>query len=112
MPEEPSRTKPLTVPEVKKLLESMGEKELNQFQRRTLDYASKFSRVDSGTAKILVKGLVEKFGVGEDDAVQVVNCMPKSIEELRVFLARGRKIVKTSTLEAILDFLNENRKTE
>lgn len=112
MPEEPSRTKQLTVPEVKKLLESMGEKELNQFQRRTLDYTSKFSKVDSGTAETLVKGLVEKFGVGEDDAVQVVNCMPKSIEELRVFLARGRKIVKTSTLEAILDFLNENRKTE
>lgn len=112
MPKETLRTKPLTVPEVKQLLESIGEEELNQFQRRTLDYASKFSKVESGATEILVKGLKEKFGVEMEDAVQVVNCMPKSVEELRVFLARGRKIVKTSTLKEMLAFLNKHRKKE
>jgi DNA-directed RNA polymerase subunit F len=36
--------------------------------------------------------------------------MPKSIEELRVFLAGGRKIIETAKLEAIVNLLNEHRK--
>jgi DNA-directed RNA polymerase subunit F len=36
--------------------------------------------------------------------------MPKSVEELRVFLAGGRKIIETSKLEAIVNLLDENRK--
>jgi DNA-directed RNA polymerase subunit F len=112
MPEEKLRTKPLTLPEVKELLESIGEEGLNQFQRRTLDYVSKFSKVDSDATESLVKGLIEKFGVEKEDAVQVANCMPSSIEELRGFLARGRKIVKTSTLKEMLGFLDKYRKNK
>jgi hypothetical protein len=36
--------------------------------------------------------------------------MPKSIEELKVFLAGGRKIIEVSKLEAILSLLGEHRK--
>jgi DNA-directed RNA polymerase subunit F len=35
--------------------------------------------------------------------------MPKTIEELRVFLAGGRKIVETSKLEKILSILDKYR---
>jgi DNA-directed RNA polymerase subunit F len=102
--------KNLTVPQVKKLLESLGEENLDQFQRRTLDYASKFSKVDAEAAEKLVERLVGKFGLEEEEAVQIVNCMPKSIEELKVFLAGGRKIIEVSKLEAILSLLGEHRK--
>ena len=37
----------LTLPQVKKVLETIGEENLDQFQRRTLDYVSKFSKVDT-----------------------------------------------------------------
>ncbi|MFZ1038754.1 MAG: RNA polymerase Rpb4 [Candidatus Bathyarchaeia archaeon] len=103
--------KKLTLPEVKKSLESMGEENLDQFQRRTLDYTSKFVKVDPEEAQELVGKLVTDFSLEEDEAVQIVNCMPKSIEELRIFLAGGRKIIETSKLEAIVSLLNENRKT-
>ncbi|MEM2971611.1 MAG: RNA polymerase Rpb4 family protein [Candidatus Bathyarchaeia archaeon] len=102
--------KRLTLPEVKELLEFMGEENLDQFQRRTLDYAAKFSKVDASAARQLVEKLVGEFGLDEEEAVSIVNCMPKTIEELRVFLAGGRKIIETSKLEAIVNFLNENRK--
>ena len=102
--------KNLTVPQVKKLLVSLGEENLDQFQRRTLDYASKFSKVDAEASEKLVEKLVEKFGLEEEEAIQVVNCMPKSVEELRVFLSGGRKIIETSKLEAIVNLLDENRK--
>ena len=106
------RERSLTIPEVKKLLESLGEDKLDQFQRRSLDYASKFSRVEPEKAEMLVKALVEKFGLEEDEAIQVVNTMPESVEEIRVFLAGGRKIVETSKLQEILNLLNEYRKKE
>ena len=102
--------KKLTLPEVKETLESIGEENLDQFQRRTLDYVSKFSKVEASAAKQLVEKLVAEFGLDEEEAVSIVNCMPKSIEELRVFLAGGRKIIETSKLEAIINLLNEHRK--
>ncbi len=102
--------KKLTLPQVKKLLESIGEEKLDQFQRRTFDYISKFSKVDAETAEKLEEKLVKEFGLEEEEAVQIVNCAPKSIEELRVFFAGGRKIVEASKLEAIVSLLNEHRK--
>jgi len=102
--------KRLALPQVKKLLESMGEENLDQFQRRTLDYAAKFSKVDAETAEKLLEKLVVGFGLDEEEAVQIVNCMPETVEELKVFLAGGRKIVETSKLEAIVQLLNESRK--
>ena len=110
MSEKDVREKELTLPQVKKLLESMGEENLDQFQRRTLDYVAKFSKADAEVAEKLVEKLVAEFGVEKDEAVQIVNCMPKTVEELRVFLAGGRKIIEASKLEAIVALLNEHRK--
>jgi DNA-directed RNA polymerase subunit F len=102
----------ITIPQVKERLEMVGEEKLDQFQRRTLDYASKFYKVDPRASEDLVSNLVTQFGLEEGEAVQIVNCMPESIEEIRVFLAGGRKIAETSKIEAILSFLNEHRKKE
>ena len=102
----------ITVPKVKETLEAIGEEQLDQFQRRSLDYASKFSKVDPSMAETLVNKLVEQFELEEEEAVQIINCMPKSIQEIRVFLASGRRIMETSKLKRILAFLDEYRKRE
>ena len=112
MPRKATKKRAVTIPEVKGILESIGEEELDQFQRRSLDYASKFSKVDPSTAEKLVPELIEKFALEEEEAVQLVNCMPESVEEIRVFLAGGRRIVETSKLEKILALMNEYRKKE
>jgi DNA-directed RNA polymerase subunit F len=57
----------------------------------------------------LMEKLLEKFGLEEEEAIQVVNCMPKSIEELKVFLSGGRKIIETSKLEGIVNLLDQHR---
>ncbi len=108
--EKESKERLITVPEVKKILETIGEESLDQFQRRSLDFASKFSKLDAKTAKELVKKLTSNLALEESEAVEIVNCMPESIEEIRTFLAGGRKIIETSKLEAILTLLNEYRK--
>jgi DNA-directed RNA polymerase subunit F len=99
----------ITLPQVKKILESVGEENLDQFQRRTLDYASKFSKADPAVAEQLLQKLLKEFLLDENEAVQVVNCMPETVDELRIFLAGGRKIIETAKLEAIVNLLNENR---
>lgn len=104
------KEKMLTLPQVKKLLESIGEENLDQFQRRTLDYVTKFSKIEPEGTEVLIERLVKEFDLTEEEAVQIVNCMPKSIEELRIFLSGGRKIVETSKLEAIVNLLSEYRK--
>ena len=101
--------KRLTLPQVKKVLEEIGEENLDQFQRRTLDYVNKFSKVGPKVAEGLLEKLVKDFSLEEAEAVQVVNCMPETASELRVFLASGRKIIETSKLEAIIALLNDNR---
>jgi DNA-directed RNA polymerase subunit F len=102
--------KRLTLPQVKQQMESIGEENLDQLQRRTFDYVSKFSKVEAKDAPELVQQLVTDFGLEEVEAVQIVNCMPKSVEELRVFLAGGRKIIETAKLETIINLLNTHRK--
>lgn len=99
----------LTLPQVRKVLEAIGEENLDQFQRRTLDYVNKFSKIDIKTAEKLLKKLVKEFDLEEAEAVQVVNCMPETVDELRVFLAGGRKIIEITKLEAIISLLNDNR---
>lgn len=110
MPGKNTTEEKLSLPRVKKIMETMGEENLDQLQRRTFDYVSKFSKLEAEDAEKLVKKLVAEFGLDELEAVQVVNCVPKSIEELRIFLAGGRKIIETSKLEAIVALLNEHRK--
>lgn len=112
MSSKPLKEQILTIAQVKKILESLGEENLDQLQRRSLDYASKFSRIDPKKAEKLVKELTEKFELEKEEAVQLVNSMPESIEEIRVFLAGGRKIVQTSRLQGILSLLNNYRKME
>jgi DNA-directed RNA polymerase subunit F len=99
----------LTIPQVKKIMEDIGEENLDQFQRRTLDYVSKFSKADADKAEELLQKLVKEYEIDEAEAVQILNCMPETVDELRVFLAGGRKIIETSKLHAIVELLNENR---
>ena len=99
----------LTLPQVKKLLDTIGEENLDQFQRRTLDYVNKLSKADAVKAEELLQILVKEYEIDEAEAIQIINCMPETVDELRVFLAGGRKIIETTKLRAIVDLLNENR---
>ena len=112
MPRKALKERPITIPQVKETLEAVGEERLDQFQRRSLDYAAKFSKVDPSMAETLVNKLVDQFELEEEEAVQIINCMPESIQEIRVFLASGRRIMETSKLERMLAFLDDNRKRE
>lgn len=99
----------ISIPETKKILEKAGKEELGEFQRRTLEYAKKSSKVKPEKAGKLIDELGKKFQVERADAIQIANCMPRTIEELRSVLAvKGRVIVGTQ-LEEILRVVDEYR---
>jgi DNA-directed RNA polymerase subunit F len=101
--------KPLTIHEAKKLLEKVDPEKADQIQKRTLDYVTKFSHVDGDDARAMVKELIKETGLTEPEAVEVVNIMPRTREELRTFTVGWRKLTPTDVLDKILVILNSRR---
>lgn len=84
-------------------------RELNQFQRRTLDYATAFSKLDPKDADKLIDKLSKILDVGSKELIQIVNCMPETVEELRIFLPR-HKLIETPKLQEALKVMKEYAK--
>ncbi len=108
MPRKIIEERPLTIPEVKKLLEDLGPEAGGDFFIRTYDYVSKFAKIGPEAGE-LVKKLVEEVGLTEEEAVQIVNCMPETEDELRVFLAGKVAFYSREKLRKILDLLDQYR---
>ena len=107
MPIKILESKPIPVSKVKDILKETN-RELSQLQRKTLEYSQAFSKIEGDKAGKLMEALTSEFELDAADAVQIVSCMPESIEELRVFFPRY-KVVPTEKLEAILKLLNQYR---
>jgi DNA-directed RNA polymerase subunit F len=102
--------KEITVAEARKLLLDKAE-ELDPLQRRVLEYTIRFSKVDSESAKDLVEDLVEETQIDRGIAVQISNCMPETVPELRTFLGRQR-IIAEDTMNRILGIIDKYRVEE
>jgi len=96
----------LTIPEANQILQKIDVEKADQIQKRTLDYTTKFSKSEADRAKKLRKELETEAGLSEEEAVELVNISPKSIEELRTFTSGWRKLLSTETLEKILKILH------
>ena len=96
----------LTIPEANQILSKIDVEKADQIQKRTLDYTTKFTKVQADSAKKLRKELETECGLSEEEAVELINIMPKSVEELRTFTSGWRKLLSTETLEKILKILH------
>jgi DNA-directed RNA polymerase subunit F len=105
MSEKPNK-KLLSIPEANQILQKIDVEKADQIQKRTLDYTTKFSKSQADAAKKLRKELESEAGLSEEEAVELVNISPKSIEELRTFTSGWRKLLSTETLEKILKILH------
>jgi DNA-directed RNA polymerase subunit F len=97
--------KPIATAEARRILEKASEDELGEFQRRTRDYTIKFSKIPPGKAEKLLRDLSEKHQLDRKDAIQIANCMPSSIEEIRTVLSTKGRVFTTEQLEDILKTL-------
>jgi DNA-directed RNA polymerase subunit F len=95
----------ITTAEVKEILDSVKADDMDQIQRWTSDYVSKFAKTDAKTAAKMVRQLVEQCDLTSEEAVEVVNVMPSTLEELRAFTFGWKKLILTETLEKMLSIL-------
>lgn len=103
MPKKIVEEKPITIVEARTVLEGLS-KELNQFQRRTLDYTLVFSKLDVKKMRKVKDQLMKILDLSEKEAVAILNCMPETVEELRVFIPR-HKLTSTEQLQEALNAL-------
>jgi DNA-directed RNA polymerase subunit F len=101
------KLKVITLAEAKEILSKIDPEVADQIQKRTQDYLAKFAKVESDKARRLRKELIEDCGLTTDEATELVNILPKTQEELRVFTAGWRKLIPTNIVEKIVKILNE-----
>ena len=103
--EEVQKKQSVSLSEVKEILGKVDVEEMDQIQRWTYDYVSKFTSMDSNDAKEMKKQLIKDCELTEDEAVEIVNIRPTSMAELRSFTFGWKKLILAETLEKILKII-------
>ena len=98
----------ISLSEVKEILGKVNVEEMDQIQRWTYDYVSKFVSIDSKDAKEMKKQLMKECELTEDEAVEIVNIKPTSLAELRSFTFGWKKLILAETLKKILEIIKEH----
>ncbi len=113
MVKEVIESQPLTLAEVKGTLTKRGKKaELSYIQRVTLDHTVKFSSLTARSAKALVNKLMKKYEMEEALAIQLVDIVPTTTEELASFLARAPRTYTSDEVSDILELFASSMKRE
>ena len=92
MPRKILSTRQVDLSEAKKTLGDR-ESQLDTLQLRTLEYTRKFAKLPPESAKKLINDLMEKYELLEEEAIQVVDICPRTVDELRTVLSGYRRMV-------------------
>ena len=106
--EEVVKKRMISLPEVKEILSEGNPESLDQIQRWTFDYVTKFAKIEPKAAKKMKKELTSQCGLTEEEAVEIINILPKSLPELRSFTFGWKKLILSETLEKILKIIDDN----
>ena len=106
--EEIKKKQSVSISEVKALLQEQDPESMDQIQRWTYDYDSKFSNIEPEAAKKMKQSMVKECNLTEEEAVEIINICPKTMSELRSFTFGWKKLILSETLEKILKIIKEN----
>jgi DNA-directed RNA polymerase subunit F len=106
--EEVKRKQAVSISEVKEILEKEDIESMDQIQRWTYDYVSKFSKMDAKDAKKMKQQLAKECNITEEEAVEIINIRPTTIAELRSFTFGWKKLILAETLEKMLKIIKEH----
>lgn len=106
--EEVKKRKAVSVSEVKEILEKGDPESMDQIQRWTYDYVSKFVTTDASEARKMRQKLVKECGLTEEESVEIANIRPTTLAELRSFTFGWKKLILAETLERMLKIIKEH----
>jgi DNA-directed RNA polymerase subunit F len=99
--------KPVTVREVRELLEKRKEKgELNYEQKISLEYAQEFGKAKQKKVQEVIDKLV-KEGIDAKTAVKLVDLEPTTKEELKLIFEKVRFRLTEDSIKKVLDIVSE-----
>ncbi|MEE2601225.1 MAG: RNA polymerase Rpb4 [Thermoproteota archaeon] len=97
----------ISISEVKEILGKHDPESMDQIQRWTYDFATKFAKVDPKDAQKMKQKLIKECGLTDEEAVEVINIQPTSLPELRSFTFGWKKLILAETLEKILQIIQK-----
>ncbi len=97
----------ISISEVKEILGKHDPESMDQIQRWTYDFATKFAKVDPKDAQKMKQKLIKECGLTDEEAVEVINIQPTSLPELRSFTFGWKKLILAGTLEKILQIIQK-----
>ena len=106
--EQVKKKKPISISEVKEILGQEDPESMDQIQRWTFDYVSKFVKLEPKVAKKMREQLVKDCDLTDEEAAELVNIRPTTLPELRSFTFGWKKLILAETLEKILKIIKEN----
>ena len=80
--EEVVKKRMISLPEVKEILSKVNPESMDQIQRWTHDYVSKFSKIEPSAAKKMKQELISQCGLTEEEAVEIVNILSETLEKI------------------------------
>ncbi len=105
--EEVKKKKPISISEVREILGQEDLETMDQIQRWTFDYVSKFVKLDPKVAKKMREQLTKDCELTDEEAAEIVNIRPTTLAELRSFTFGWKKLILAETLEKILKLIKE-----
>ena len=105
--EEVKKKQAISLPEVKEILQKEDPEKLDQIQRWTYDYVTKFTKTDAASAKKAKQRLVKECELTDEEAVELINISPTSLAELRSFTFGWKRLILAENLEKILNIIRE-----
>ena len=109
--------RPVSIPEVKEIMDNIKEQVeeidadegMSHFQEITYNFVNKFAKMETRTAKKIIKFLMEKHALEELYAISIVNINPQSVPEIRSILEKSftGKSLSDQQLEVILEELED-----
>ncbi len=106
--EEVKKKQPISISEVKEILGKVDPEAMDQIQRWTFDYVSKFVKLDPKAGKKMREQLIKECELTPEEAAELVNIRPTTLAELRSFTFGWKKLILADTLEKILKIIKEN----
>jgi DNA-directed RNA polymerase subunit F len=97
----------ISISEVKEILGKQDPESMDQIQRWTYDFATKFAKIDPKAAQKMKQELMKECGLTDEEAVEVINIGPTTLAELRSFTFGWKKLILAETLEKILQIIQK-----
>jgi len=102
-------SKPVSISEVKSILEDRAKDgELESEQQTVLEYTESFSRFSKTESAKLIKQLMKDYeGLNEETAIKIVDICPKSLDVLRIILAKDMIGIEEDKMKEIVKLISK-----